>query len=86
MNKLQADIETVTKGLAMMVHFTINIPKPAEGPKAFEDYRERLKEHTEASNKWTKDEGPEVVNAALRIVGSLFTSLDRIALALENKP
>jgi hypothetical protein len=75
MNSLQRDLETVKSGLATMLNFTLNTPSKGLS----------LQAHREASDKWTKEEGPKVVDAALRVVGSLFTSLDRIANVLEEK-
>jgi hypothetical protein len=81
MSNLQSDLETVKTGIAKMLHFTLDVPKPPHegGPKDYESYRKQMTAHTEASDKWAKEEGPKVAEAAFNVFAQFFKDINSIA-------
>lgn len=80
MSNLQSDLDTVKDGLAKIFHFALNEPKQkGGGAKDYEDYQKRMKDHAEASSKWSQEEGPKVVEAAFNILAQFFKDINSIA-------
>jgi hypothetical protein len=81
MSNLQSDLETVKTGIAKMLHFTLGTPKQPDGggAKDYENYRKQMTAHTEASDKWAKEEGPKVAEAAFNVFAQFFKDINSIA-------
>jgi hypothetical protein len=81
MSNLQSDLETVKTGIAKMLHFTLDSRSSlmSGGAKDYENYRKQMTAHTEASDKWAKEEGPKVAEAAFNVFAQFFKDINSIA-------
>jgi hypothetical protein len=77
MSNLQSDLDTVKAGIAKMLHFSLNAPKPpaTHSKQAYEE----LIAHQKAADKWTKEEGPKVVEAGFNVLAQFFKDISSIA-------